>query len=77
MCPEDKITGLDTPTWWAKLIVKKSVWLYKQRFHMHCIDRPHQRILLHLVPRIRMSGAIPLLLYMPSWRGDGKTFSGS
>jgi len=31
---------------------------------------------LHLVPRLRMSGAIPLLPYMPSWRGQGKVTSG-
>jgi hypothetical protein len=27
--------------------------------------------------RLRINGAIPLLLYIPSWRGEGKTFGGS
>ena len=77
MCPDDNITGLGTPTWWAKMMVRNLFGCTNNGFICTGTDCPHHRTLLHLVPRLRMNGPIPLLLYMPAWRGEGKTFSGS
>lgn len=30
--------------------------------------------LLYLVPKLKMSGSIPLALYIPSWRRQGKLY---
>jgi hypothetical protein len=41
-------------------------------------NRPNRHLAhhspLHLVPRLGMSGAVPLLPHMSSWRGRGKRF---
>jgi hypothetical protein len=40
------------------------------------VKRPGHKLTtyLHIVPRLRMSGAIPLLPYMPSWHGQGQLY---